>query len=166
MIRQFFEQKGDDFLTDMRIKLATVKKKQGVRGEFSSSAIASGNLFKSLRKEIEGDELDMTLRIYGAEYYIYADRGRGAGGMPPVSRILEWIKAKGLSKDEKTDMRFGWALAKSIAGRGTAPPPSFFFSESKEKFFSDIKSTFKDAVFDEVGKKFSILVQNFNNGNS
>lgn len=47
--------------------------------------------------------------------------GRGPGQMPPIQAIEEWIRAKGIQPLEAniTVSSLAWAIAKSIAKRGT-----------------------------------------------
>jgi hypothetical protein len=46
------------------------------------------------------------------DYWKYVGSGRGPGGMPPVSRLAEWVQRAGVAVSP-------WALAKSIAKHGT-----------------------------------------------
>lgn len=57
--------------------------------------------------------------IYGVSYLA----GRQAGKMPPVQAILKWIEKKGLKAVEEniTSSSLAWAIAKSIAKKGTKP---------------------------------------------
>ena len=56
--------------------------------------------------------------IWGMDYTEYLVNGRSPGGMPPVDKIEEWVKAKfGYSGNDAKSM--AWAVAKSIQQRGT-----------------------------------------------
>ena len=43
--------------------------------------------------------------------------------MPPVEPIQEWIRAKRIKVPKYTQQQLGWAIAKSIAKKGTRPKP-------------------------------------------
>jgi hypothetical protein len=47
--------------------------------------------------------------------------GRKAGKMPPVQRIIEWVKLRGIKAIEKnvSQKSLAWAIAKKIAKSGT-----------------------------------------------
>lgn len=58
--------------------------------------------------------------VVGWKYAGTFDEGRRAGGMPPVSAILEWINAKGLTFDKPNSAEhYAFAIARTIAKRGT-----------------------------------------------
>lgn len=56
--------------------------------------------------------------IWGQEYTYYLTHGREGGTMPPVSAILEWVKAKfGLTGQQAQST--AWAVATKIKQEGT-----------------------------------------------
>lgn len=63
-----------------------------------------------------------TGRDSGALFGVTYLAGRGAGKMPPVARIEEWVRQKGIFQIESDAQATGiaWAIAKKIAKEGTA----------------------------------------------
>jgi len=55
---------------------------------------------------------DNHVRVTGRAYIFSVETGRRPGGMPPVDKIDEWIKAKGVDLN-------AWAIAKTMAKEGS-----------------------------------------------
>lgn len=49
----------------------------------------------------------------------YATQGRGAGASPPIAAIQKWIAARGLPINPKNPKGLAFAIAKTIAKKGT-----------------------------------------------
>lgn len=79
---------------------------------------ASGNAERSLR--IESDDTRGEL-IDGSGYIQWGwEDGRGPGGMPPVSRIEQWIRDKGISITGNISIHsLAFLIARKIKERGT-----------------------------------------------
>jgi hypothetical protein len=60
-------------------------------------------------------------KLYGSDYLKYQFTGRRPGGFPPIDAIINWIKVKGIAKDEseKGLKSFAFAIARKIAKKGT-----------------------------------------------
>ena len=89
----------------------------------NKSINASGNLSNSLTYEIV-DEGDTThIKVYAANYLIYAEGGRKAGKIPAnfVSILEDWIADKGLSVPSqfKNARQFAGAIAYNIKTYGS-----------------------------------------------
>lgn len=52
-------------------------------------------------------------QLVGGKWIKWVFTGRGAGGFPPISAIIDWLDAKGLPR------AMAWAVAKKIANQGT-----------------------------------------------
>ena len=60
-----------------------------------------------------------SVALFTPSHIQFAKYGRGAGKMPPIDPILEWVKAKGIVTDDKEARGTAWAIAKSISKNGT-----------------------------------------------
>lgn len=96
-----------------RIKQARIddQKAKGIR--------ASG--YSADTQRVEATETGGAL--YGADYFYFQSYGRKPGGMPPVERIIQWLKDKtSLSISEERGpgiTGLAWAIAVKIAKKGT-----------------------------------------------
>lgn len=97
-----------------------------VDGLQASEQSASGNLEESIgyvmRSKPSGYEVDIEL----ADYYKYVDQGRKAGGMPPVSKLREWLRYPnvkdrlGLNQLPDSQLNgIAYLIARKIAKEGT-----------------------------------------------
>lgn len=110
---------------------------------------ATGALSQSIGFEVLTNSSDVTLHILALDYLKYVQLGRGPGGQPPVSSILEWVQARGITapatvrrvqhtgKFARASFKFkstaegpsvlqqqtslAWAIAKTIAKVGVKP---------------------------------------------
>lgn len=92
----------------------------------ATNANATGSTSRSLKSEIVTSRQNFIRgQITGLETWRFTDQGRGAGGMPPVQKLVQWVAVKlGLSGNEGRQV--AWAIAKKIAREGTRKPPSEF----------------------------------------
>ena len=79
--------------------------------------VATGRIGDTLRRRVVGGGSPVMLQfvsgtVEALDYWKYVGNGRGPGAMPPVDKIQVWIDARGLDLS-------AWAVAKSIAQRGT-----------------------------------------------
>lgn len=78
----------------------------------------------SLAKTAEFVSTEDTLIIKMGDYAQYVDSGRGAGRMPPVADIVDWINRKAISVPMGvTVTSLAYAIAKSISKKGVKPRP-------------------------------------------
>lgn len=107
---------------------------------------ASGEYDESLRIQIT----DESMIIFGAAHAKFMEKGRAAGGMPPIPSILRWMDVKpGVSfpSDQKERRRIAWAIATKIANQGIKVPNE----HNKGKVIS--------AVVEEMAPLFSEMVR-------
>lgn len=79
---------------------------------------ASGSLIKSLKYEVREALGELFLHIEAADHGVFVENGRRPGGkMPPVDRISEWCRIKGIPE------RAAWPIARSIWRFGIPPTP-------------------------------------------
>lgn len=78
---------------------------------------ASGRLIRSLRYEVVEAAEELWLLVEAADYGAYVDAGRLPGKMPPVSKIREWTKLRGIPE------KAAWPIARNIGRFGIKPTP-------------------------------------------
>lgn len=78
--------------------------------------------------------------LFAPEHFQFAKYGRGPGKQPPVSKILDFVKKKGIIFENSTQEGTAWAIAKSISKKGTkgyTPNPPNAFQEAINKHLKD-----------------------------
>lgn len=82
-------------------------------------------------------------------YAAYVEYGRKAGKMPPPKAFEEWVYKKLRVRDRKEARSIGWAMAVSVARRGTRPHP--FFYPAVQKHLNNITRILTDAIKRVIG---------------
>ena len=140
--------------------------KQNLRGNHS---VVTGQLRASGRVQAVADDKDaIDVGFFSQDsqfgYAYFVEYGRRAGKMPPVDYIMEWLRKKSSAfrsasrwakkfKISSVDMdkmlrSNAFALAKTIAKKGTRPHP--FFAPAVEKNRADIENAIGSAVKEEL----------------
>jgi hypothetical protein len=76
--------------------------------------VATGNLVRSISYKTTGTSIILT----GLPYLKWVDEGRKPGKMPPVAKILSWVKVKKIKFIGRTQEQTAWIIAKSIGKKG------------------------------------------------
>lgn len=80
---------------------------------------SSGSTERSLRKEASIGT-DIVGKVYAQDSIYYLMHGRKPGKFPPISAMLEYIKAKRIKpKGKTTERQLAFLFARSIAKKGT-----------------------------------------------
>ena len=82
--------------------------------------VDEGTLLKS--GNITRKFLEKTI-TYGALHSDVIEFGRLPGTMPPLEPIKDWVRRKGLARDEKRISRIAWAIIQDIKKEGQTPRP-------------------------------------------
>jgi hypothetical protein len=109
---------------------------------------ASGQSAKSLKSKTKEVSGNITGTLTGFGYFTFQERGRAPGGMPPVERILQWIKQKGIKPVDITEKSLAWAIAKKIQKTGSKA----FKNESPRLAVNQIIETELESSRDEIRK--------------
>ena len=105
--KKFIETWGEELIADVLQALE------------DKGHIATGRLYLSIRKE-EREALDeIQLLIYKEDYGKYVDSGRPAGKQPPLDKIKEWCRVKGIP------VKAAFPIARKIGRIGTRPSNYF-----------------------------------------
>jgi hypothetical protein len=102
------------------------------RGNISSPIDASGKLKASLEVKYDEQSGQFVYSVLGNDYGLIVDEGRGAGKMPPINKIIEWIDAKPVTLDSLRSpsikgsitaqkKKLAFAIARKIGAEGTRP---------------------------------------------
>lgn len=94
---------------------------QVIREEYEKDGLDQNSRLRNFQYTVSfnNDVYQLTLKL--PAYWKFFELGRRPGRMPPVSAIEKWIQTKKLIP--RTPRRNGaaWAIAKSIAKKGTIP---------------------------------------------
>lgn len=74
--------------------------------------VATGGTLNSLATQVVGTDQGGVAYLTGEEQWKFVGNGRGPGGMPPIARIEEWIRVKGLDLNP-------YAVARTMATFGS-----------------------------------------------
>lgn len=131
----------------------------------TAGKIATGNLLNSVEVSVEqhGYRYDAILHL--ESYWKYVEGGRKPGKMPPVSAILEWVRAKPVlpkpAKDGKlpTPEGLAWAIAKKIKRDGIEPLPAL--EESVAAAVQAWSVRLAEALAQDMGEDMTLLLSKF-----
>lgn len=90
----------------------------------SSGRRASGNLITSVNTKVNVDGNEFSIELSLQDYWKYVEEGRGAGGFPPVNKILEWIRMKPILPTPMsngklpTENQLAYLIGRKIANEG------------------------------------------------
>lgn len=113
---------------------------------------ATGNLITSINSRVVVDGYEFIVEMELADYYIYVENGTRPH-MPPVSKILEWVKVKPVlpypmaNGKMPTPEGLAWMIAKKIEREGTEG------SHDLEKTFTEMdywEQRIEDALDEDV----------------
>jgi hypothetical protein len=132
---------GNDLVADIRDKIK------------SSGASATGKTAASLRFEVRENHFT----LYGSDAFSFIEVGRAPGGLPPINRIEEWIKAKGITpKGSTTVTNLAWGIAKKIAASGT----NLFANNTFRDIYTNEAGVFIEKLKKEIGENVRLKTSN------
>ena len=76
--------------------------------------------YTSQKGVIVKDEAGQKVVLFTPSHIQFAKYGRGPGKQPPLDPILKWVKREGIIFQGSTAEGSAWAIAKSIAKKGTS----------------------------------------------
>ena len=126
--------------------------------------VASGRL----RDSIYGVVTQTGINIFAEDYGIFVEEGRGPGKMPPRNKILEWVKAKGLTSSNVKYKRLNrpkdiaWMIARSISEKGTIER----FGYQGSKFIDFVSKNIMVSLTKDIEESYLKDINEQLNGNS
>lgn len=105
--RRLIDEWGEELVADVLAALS------------DGGRIASGRLYLSLRREVRESLDEIETLVLEEDYGKYLDKGRGPGRQPPLERIREWCRIRGIPE------RAAWPIARRIGQLGTRPTNYF-----------------------------------------
>lgn len=98
--------------------LSTIR--EGLRQDMKAKdLVSSGNSSASMHIESEAKKEQAAGQLWGKHYIQQEITGRRPGRFPPIDRILEWIKQRGIVPDDISERSLAFLIARKIARRGT-----------------------------------------------
>ena len=121
----------------------------------SNHSVVTGQLRASGRAQaVEGDPDAVDVGFFSDNtqggYAAYVEYGRRSGKMPPVDYLIQWVRKKLRLPDKEARAR-GWAMARSIARKGTRPHP--FFTPAVEKNKKAVTDAIQEAIRKDIDGK-------------
>lgn len=125
----------------------------------SEGKVASGELLNSINYKLIRKDDGFDIQITSKEYLKYVDEGRRPGRMPPSTKLIPWVRSKGIkmstSKGKKmTDQQMAFVLAKSIGKKGIKA--TNILSETK----AEVMAEYKDKISEAVAKDIKEYIKN------
>lgn len=105
--RRLLDEWGADLVADVLAALA------------SGNNVASGRLYGSLRHEVRESIDELAVAVVEEDYGKFLDKGRRPGKQPPLDRIREWCRLRGIPE------RAAYPIARKIGRFGTRPTNYF-----------------------------------------
>lgn len=114
--------------------------KEGKKIMVREAPEGTGKLKKGIKTKVERKSKTVTGTIdTGQKYAIFVEKGRRAGGRPPISSIQKWVRAKGLPEN------IAFLIAKKIGeGRSGSNQPNPFVERTVGEL--------ENIIEDELGK--------------
>lgn len=112
--------------------------------------VATGQLLNSLKVEISSDIKQTIIKFLSVDYANYVEFGRKAGTYPPISKIKEWTKVKGLPEGA------AFPIARKIYKFGIKPKPFIFknFNDKKAAFINELANLYAKDISKDIINTF------------
>ena len=117
----------------------------------------------SFTVDIDGNYYNI---IFKAEsYWKYAEYGRKAGKMPPISAIEKWIDIRHITPYPTakgklpTKKQLAFVISRAIGRDGTKATPTFFLSRSLDTDKSYWSDKIEQAVYDDILENVDLILK-------
>lgn len=124
-------------LEQIGTEMGTLYKEGLVQGGVS----AQGTLYNSVGYSIRFESGGIGLFFEASDYWIWVERGRAAGKMPPINAIQKWIISRGIP--DKPGLAF--LIARKIGRLGIEPRPILnrLIQNKKQEWIDNINRSIK-----------------------
>lgn len=118
-----------------------------IKSNIASYGLADGNLYNSFESNIEGNHL----QILGANYFDYAEKGRGPGGVPVnfTAILTEWVSRRNIRVDDT------WKFVNNVKWK-TIREGSYLYRHPDQQ--RDFLSEVLDEPFAKFEESFNIFL--------
>lgn len=102
-----------------------------------------------------------TVTLFTPSHIQFAKYGRGPGKLPPIEPLVDWVKKKGIVKNDKEARGTAWAIAKSISKKGTknyVPNAPNALTEAIEEEFDNYVEKISGFITDEINEQILDLI--------
>lgn len=136
-----------------------------VKTKYQSSAPeATGNLVQNVSFNVELNNGVYEVSLNLPFYWKYVEEGRSAGKMPPVERILDWVRAKPVMPREMngslpTEKQLAFLIARSIGENGIEGKHILggVMEETEQQMLESVKQAFLEDIGYEVEQVLMLL---------
>jgi len=122
--------------------------------------VATGNLYESITFEVLPDG---TVNFYYADAGDFVESGRRKGAkFPPISKMKQWIKVKGLSQWRNKKGQFisrdaqAFLIARGISKNGIKPFP--FFTDPFDEAMKSYEYILEEAMLEEISNDLDLVL--------
>lgn len=122
---------------------------------------ASDNLYNSVTYMVERNNTTYEVKLSLADYWVYVEKGRRAGGkFPPVSAIERWIEVKPVlprpmsNGKLPTNKQLAYLIGRKIAIEGISPKP--LLQRSVDDVWNNMREFISEALAKDLQKEINI----------
>ena len=122
---------------------------------------ASDNLYNSVTYMVERNDKTFEVKLSLADYWVYVEKGRRAGGkFPPVSAIERWIEVKPVlprpmsNGKLPTNKQLAYLIGRKIAIEGISPKP--LLQRSVDDVWNNMREFISEALAKDLKKEINI----------
>ena len=103
--------------------------------------VASAKLYDSANYKIESINNGLRTGVYVEDYGIFVDSGRLAGGKRvPIDALIQWVKVKGFTNDDKQARSIAFAVQTKIFKEGIPTTGSKRLAVRRKNFIKIVKA--------------------------
>lgn len=166
-LRRVLQEYGDYFIQAARDDL-------GANG--SNASFGLNDSMKTI-VNIFDDRMEVDIEL--EDYWYYVEHGRPSGGFPPINRIRDWVRVKGIVPQQRkvkrkyklkdgsekereviylpTVEQLAWAIRTKIGKKGTKPQP--FFEKNIKPTYEHFQDAIAYAIDADLGEYVERVVQ-------
>lgn len=140
-----------NILNQYGVKIVEKMKEELIQND----SIASSKLYNSLTYEVKKRVNEWILSFKSEDYAKYVESGRKPGKFPPISKIKEWTKYKGIPEAA------AYPIAVKIYQFGIRPRPFIrpAFNTYKDDLIKALVKNIKSETINVYGKELSYIMK-------
>lgn len=116
----------------------------------NKQSFATGRLLNSVNYRFRASLEKIIVEFVSLDYGKFVDEGRKPGSYPPISKLKEWCRVKGLPE------KSAFPIAKNIYKFGIKPKPWINkpFDKNRQNFNVELIKIYEKAIFNDVKNSF------------